>query len=252
MIRHLLANHWQTNYHNATYQGNPRHQEKKNRAQISESFARNYGQLPSCKADKQLPCTTGAISWSLEYACWCMSGRIGGATCCQSNPTVVLCGISFYWVVLDGIVCIEWYWMVNLPSSQSHRHLLQSSSSPHLGHHQDVQVLKDFFSQKSLSIRIFSFNRGLLAVALILVAIKAEDPDLSTNESLSFIHFDPFNPFEPLSKDAPTRQISLEIFLCRLTDPLLFPAIGDVGFSFLEKSSGSRCMHLVTFSDMQR
>ena len=153
---------------------------------------------------------------------------------------------------MDGIVCIEWYWMVNLPSSQSHRHLLQSSSSPHLVHHQDVQVLKDYFWQISLRIRIFSFNRGLLAVALILVAIKAEDPDLSTNESLSFIHFDPFNPFEPLSKDAPTTQFSSEIFLCRLTDPLLFPAIGDVGFSFLEKSSGSRCMHLVTFSDMQR
>ena len=99
--------------------------------------------------------------------------------------------------------------MVDLPSSQSHRHLLQSSSSPHLGHHQDVQVLKDYFWQKSFRIRIFSFNRGLLAVALILVAIKAEDPDLSTNESLSFIHFDPFSVFthfDPLSKDAPTTQ----------------------------------------------
>ena len=109
MIRHLLATHWQTNYHNATYQGNPRHQEKINGAQISESFARNYGQLPSCKADKQLPCTTGAISWSLEYACWCMSGRIGGATCCQSNPPVVLCGITWYWMVFHSVV---WYCMV--------------------------------------------------------------------------------------------------------------------------------------------
>ena len=168
---------------------------------------------------------------------------------------MLLDGIVWHYILLCGIACIEWYWMVDLPSSQSHRHLLQSSSSPHLGHHQDVQVLKDFFSQKSLSIRIFSFNRGLLAVALILVAIKAEDPDLSTNESLSFIHFDPFSVFthfDPLSKDAPTSHFSSEIFFCRLTDPLLFPAIGDVGFSFLEKSSGSRCMHLVTFSDMQR
>ena len=113
---------------------------------------------------------------------------------------MVLHCFACYWmvlydIVLCGIACIEWYWMVDLPSSQSHRHLLQSSSSPHLGHHQDVQVLKDYFWQKSFRIRIFSFNRGLLAVALILVAIKAEDPDLSTNESLSFIHFDPFHPF---------------------------------------------------------
>ena len=107
---------------------------------------------------------------------------------------MLLDGIVWHYIVLCGIACIEWYWMVNLPSSQSHRHLLQSSSSPHLGHHQDVQVLEDYFWQKSLSIRIFSFDRGLLAVALILVAIKAEDPDLSTNESLSFIHFDPFSP----------------------------------------------------------